>query len=36
VIADGTSDTNGGTTSTFPYLGTPGGGYQTQPASSAS
>ena len=35
VIDDGTSDTNGGTTLTFPYLGDPGGGYQTQPGTSA-
>ncbi len=31
VLTDGTSDTNGGTTETFPYLGNPGGGYQTKP-----
>ncbi len=34
MVADGTTDTNGGTTMTFPYLGNPGGGYQTQPAAS--
>jgi hypothetical protein len=34
-VTDGTSDTNGGTTSTFPYLGNPGGGYQTQPGTSS-
>jgi Domain of unknown function (DUF4331) len=34
-IQDGTTDTNGGTTATFPYLGDPGGGYQTQPGTSA-
>jgi hypothetical protein len=35
VLTDGTTDTNGGTTGTFPYLGDPGGGYQTQPGTSA-
>jgi hypothetical protein len=35
VVDDGTSDTNGGTTSTFPYLGNPGGGYQTEPGTTA-
>jgi hypothetical protein len=35
LVDDGTSDTNGGTTDTFPYLGNPGGGYQTQPGTSA-
>jgi hypothetical protein len=34
-LTDGTTDTNGGTTDTFPYLGNPGGGYQTQPGTSA-
>jgi hypothetical protein len=35
VISDGTTDTNGGTTGTFPYLGNPGGGFQTVPGSSS-
>ena len=35
VLTDGTTDTNGGTKATFPYLGDPGGGYQTQPGTSA-
>lgn len=30
-VEDGTSDTNDGATATFPYLGLPGGGYQTEP-----
>jgi hypothetical protein len=30
-VQDGTSNTNAATTSTFPYLGLPGGGYQTVP-----
>ncbi len=30
-VEDGTSDTNAGATDTFPYLGLPGGGYQTEP-----
>jgi hypothetical protein len=34
-ISDGTTDTNGGTTATFPYLGNPGGGFQTVPGSSS-
>jgi hypothetical protein len=34
-LVDGTTDTNGGTTGTFPYLGNPGGGYQTQPGTTA-
>jgi Domain of unknown function (DUF4331) len=34
-VQDGTTDTNGGTTNTFPYLGNPGGGYQTQPGMSS-
>jgi uncharacterized protein DUF4331 len=34
-VADGTSDTNGGTTATFPYLGDPGGGFQTVPGTAA-
>ena len=35
VLTDGTTDTNGGTTATFPYLGDPGGGFQTVPGTSA-
>ncbi len=35
VLTDGTTDTNGGTTATFPYLGDPLGGFQTQPGSSS-
>jgi hypothetical protein len=35
VLTDGTTDTNGGTTATFPYLGDPGGGYQTQPGTTS-
>jgi hypothetical protein len=35
LLTDGTTDTNGGTSGTFPYLGNPGGGYQTQPGTSA-
>ncbi len=31
VVTDGTSNTNAASTSTFPYLGNPGGGYQTDP-----
>jgi hypothetical protein len=34
-ISDGTSDTNGGTTDTFPFLGNPGGGFQTQPGTTS-
>jgi hypothetical protein len=34
-ISDGTSDTNGGTTDTFPFLGNPGGGFQTVPGSTS-
>jgi hypothetical protein len=34
-IDDGTSDTNGGTTATFPYLGDALGGFQTQPGTSS-
>ena len=30
-VTDGTKDTNAGLLSTFPYLGLPGGGYQTKP-----
>jgi hypothetical protein len=35
VVSDGTSDTNGGTTETFPYLGNPGGGFQTVPGTTS-
>jgi len=35
LLTDGTTDTNGGTKATFPFLGDPGGGYQTQPGTSA-
>jgi hypothetical protein len=35
LLTDGTSDTNGGTTATFPYLGDPLGGFQTQPGTSS-
>jgi hypothetical protein len=35
LLTDGTSDTNGGTTATFPYLGAPLGGFQTQPGTSS-
>jgi hypothetical protein len=35
LVDDGTTNTNGGTSSAFPYLGNPGGGYQTQPGTSA-
>jgi hypothetical protein len=35
VLTDGTTDTNGGTSKQFPYLGNPGGGYQTQPGTTA-
>jgi hypothetical protein len=35
IITDGTTDTNDGTTATFPYLGNPGGGFQTQPGTSS-
>ncbi len=30
-ITDGTTDTNAALHRTFPYLGLPGGGYQTEP-----
>jgi hypothetical protein len=30
-VQDGTTNTNAATTDTFPYLGLPGGGYQTEP-----
>ena len=35
VVEDGTTNTNTSTTDTFPFLGNPGGGYQTQPGSAA-
>src|SRR3954470_10550342 len=35
VLTDGTTDTNGGTTETFPFLGDPGGGFQTAPGTAA-
>ena len=35
VVKDGTSNTNTSATDTFPYLGNPGGGYQTEPGSAA-
>ena len=35
VLTDGTTDTNGGTTATFPYLGNPGGGFQTVPGTTS-
>jgi hypothetical protein len=31
VVADGTTNTNAAATESFPYLGLPGGGYQTEP-----
>ena len=34
-IADGTTNTNSAATGRFPYLGNPGGGYQTQPGTTA-
>jgi len=34
VLTDGTTDTSGDTT-TFPYVGDPGGGYQTAPGTTA-
>jgi hypothetical protein len=35
-VEDGTTDTNGDTSLTFPYLADPNGGYQTQPGTSSS
>jgi hypothetical protein len=35
VLTDGTTDTNGGTTDAFPFLGNPGGGFQTQPGTTS-
>ncbi len=35
LLTDGTTDTNGGTTAEFPYLGNPGGGFQTKPGTAA-
>jgi Domain of unknown function (DUF4331) len=34
-VADGTTNTNATVTGAFPYLGLPGGGYQTQPGTTA-
>jgi hypothetical protein len=34
-VADGTTNTNAAITGTFPYLGLPGGGYQTVPGTTA-
>jgi len=34
-VADGTTNTNSAITGTFPYLGLPGGGYQTVPGTTA-
>ena len=34
-ISDGTTNTNSATTGTFPYLGNPGGGFQTEPGTTA-
>ena len=34
-ISDGTTNTNTATTGTFPYLGNPGGGFQTEPGTTA-
>ncbi len=34
-VTDGTSNTNAAVTGTFPYLGLPGGGYQTVPGTTA-
>ena len=34
-IQDGTSDTNAPLLKKFPYLGLPGGGYQTEPGTTA-
>jgi hypothetical protein len=35
LVKDGTSNTNTSATDTFPFLGNPGGGYQTEPGSAA-
>jgi hypothetical protein len=35
LLTDGTTDTNGGTTATFPFLGNPGGGFQTDPGTTS-
>jgi hypothetical protein len=35
IVTDGTSNTNAALTGTFPYLGLPGGGYQTQPGTTS-
>jgi hypothetical protein len=34
-VEDGTTDTNGATTTTFPFLANPGGGYQTDPGTTS-
>jgi hypothetical protein len=34
-VTDGTSNTNAGITASFPFLGLPGGGYQTEPGTTA-
>ena len=34
-VTDGTSNTNAAPSATFPYLGLPGGGYQTRPGTAA-
>ena len=34
-VSDGTTNTNAAVTGSFPYLGLPGGGYQTQPGETA-
>jgi hypothetical protein len=34
-VSDGTTNTNAAVTGTFPYLGLPGGGYQTEPGTTA-
>ena len=34
-VQDGTTNTNAAVTGTFPYLGLPGGGYQTEPGTTA-
>jgi hypothetical protein len=35
LVEDGTTDTNSPTIDTFPFLGNPGGGYQTEPGTAA-
>ena len=34
-VTDGTSDTNAAVSESFPFLGLPGGGYQTVPGTTA-